>query len=127
MSLSLSNKTKEKLPVSRAQFLRIQNAVLGRAYTVSVAFVAPAEMKRVNRIYRRRNEATDILSFPLGGRSGEILLCMPEVRRQARLFERSPKNCLFFLFIHGLLHLKGMRHGGTMEKQEQKFRAKFGI
>ncbi|MDO8564980.1 MAG: rRNA maturation RNase YbeY [bacterium] len=124
---SISNRTKGKLLTSRTQLERIKKSIVGRSYELSVAFVGPAEIKRLNRIYRGQNEVTDILSFPLHGKSGEIIFCASEAKRQAGSFSRTPRNFMLFLLIHGLLHLKGYRHGGTMERQEIKFRKQFGI
>jgi ssRNA-specific RNase YbeY (16S rRNA maturation enzyme) len=42
-------------------------------------------------------------------------------------FDRTYENFLVFLFIHGLVHLKGYDHGDKMEKVEIKFRKKFNI
>ena len=106
---------------------RITAAILGDRYEASIAFVSPREMRRLNRLYRGKDEATDILSFPLGKKSGEILFCRSEVTKEAKRFGRSPANFLLFLLIHGLLHLKGFAHGGKMERAERMLRKKFGV
>ena len=113
--------------LSRALFLRMKDAVLGKPYRLSVAFVGKAEMRHLNRTYRGKNSSTDILSFPLGKGEGEIVFCMEDVRKMAPDFDRTPQNFLPFLFIHGLCHLKGMAHGSRMEGQEKKYRKKFNI
>ena len=46
---------------------------------------------------------------------------------EAKKFERTYENFLAFLFIHALVHLKGMDHGSTMESMEARYRKKFGI
>src|SRR3989338_6569316 len=117
----------KKLPVSRCVLLSMKNAVLGETYSLNVAFVSGRLIRAMNRNYRNKDEVTDILSFPLERNIGEIVLCIPEIRRQAPQFGRDFKNFAAFLFIHGLLHLKGMRHGSTMERQERKFRKKFNV
>ncbi|MDO8620387.1 MAG: rRNA maturation RNase YbeY [bacterium] len=119
--------TKAKPRVSRAFLLEAKNAVLGKRYELSVAFVTSSLMKAYNKKFRGKPVPTDILSFPLSALSGEILFSMAEVRKQAPLFGRTPENFLSFLFIHGLIHLKGYTHGSTMEAQEKKFRKKFNI
>lgn len=126
MSLHVSN-LPPKLPVPRAFFVSAKDAVLGKSYQLSIAFVAPSQMRRLNTTYRAKSSSTDILSFPLSPTSGEIVFCMKDVRREAPLFEHTPENFLKFLFIHGLLHLKGMEHGSRMEAQERKFRKKFDV
>ncbi len=126
VKLSLSNPP-PKPRISRAFFVSAKNAVLGKAYALSVAFVDAKEIRRLNRIYRGKDAATDILSFPLSKKEGEVVFCMQEVERQAPDFGCAPSNFLKFLFIHGLCHLKGMKHGSRMEAHEKKFRRKFKI
>ena len=113
--------------LSRALFSRMKDTVLGKSYRLSVAFVGKAEMRRLNRTYRKQDCPTDILSFPLSTDEGEVVFCTEEIRSQAPEFGRTPKNFLSFLFIHGLCHLKGMTHGSRMEGEEGKIRKKFGI
>ena len=84
-------------------------------------------MRKLNRMYREKDFATDILSFPLSKKTGEIVFCMKEVAARSKLFKKTEVHFLKFLFIHGLCHLKGMTHGSRMETQEIKFRKQFGI
>ena len=84
-------------------------------------------MRETNKLYRDKDYATDILSFELEKNAGEILICKTAARKKAKDFGRSFENYIAFLFIHGLCHLKGMQHGDTMERQEQKIRRQFGI
>ena len=123
-SLTVSSHTEQKPRISRALLLPVKDAVLGKHYELSVAFVGAAEMRRLNRTYRGKDTSTDILSFPLSKDSGEIVFSPADIRSQAPLFGREVKNFLLFLFIHGLLHLKGMRHGSRMEHEEEKIRRK---
>ena len=123
--LELSNTTKAKLP--RLAFLDIKNAVLGKNYELSLAFVSAAEIKRVNRIHRDIDKPTDILSFPLSETEGEMYICLTETKKEAKNFDRPYENFLAFLFIHGCVHLKGFDHGSTMERIERRFRKKFGV
>ncbi len=110
-------------PVAR----EIAAAILGDDYAISIAFVPPREMRRLNRLYRGTDAPTDILSFPLSPCAGEILFCRSEAAKEAKRFGRTPANFLLFLLIHGLLHLKGLRHGSKMEGEEIVFRKKFGV
>lgn len=110
-----------------ALFEQMKIAVLGKSYDLSVAFVSPARMKELNLSYRNINKPTDILSFPLSEKEGEIYICLSEAKKEAKKFDRAYENFLGFLFIHGLVHLKGFDHGSTMESIEARFRKKFGI
>ncbi|MEK7095290.1 MAG: rRNA maturation RNase YbeY [Patescibacteria group bacterium] len=105
----------------------MKNAVLGKSYDLSVAFVSSARMKELNRTYRQINKPTDILSFPLSKKEGEIYICISEAKKEAKKFDRKINNFISFLFIHGLVHLKGFDHGSTMESIEARFRKKFGV
>lgn len=124
-AFSFHNETKAKMPV--LVFSRMKDAVLGNKYDLSVAIVGSARMRALNKHYRGLDKPTDILSFPLSKKEGEIYICLSETKKEAEKFERTYDNFLLFLFIHGLVHLKGYDHGAIMESIEQKFRKKFGI
>lgn len=91
-------------------FEQIKNKVLGSNYELSLVFASDALTWRLNRIYRGIDKPTNVLAFPLSKTSGEIFIN----RSRAKPFS------VKYLFIHGLLHLKGMRHGDTMERAEKK-------
>ncbi len=126
-SVTVTHTTKLKPRVSRAFLHSVKDDVLGKEYELSVAFVGNTEIRKLNGKFRGKAEPTDILSFSLSSTSGEIVLCMAEVAKQAPFFGRSTPNFLKFLFIHGLLHLKGYTHGSTMERAEEKIRKEFNI
>jgi probable rRNA maturation factor len=127
MSLALSFLSKNKPRISRALLRRMKDAVLGKHYILSVVFTNLAQMRRLNRAYRGKNEPTDILSFPLSKTEGEVFIAPSVARREAKKFGMPFEDLLRFLVIHGLLHLKGMKHGSRMEKLEAKFGKQFGI
>lgn len=122
---SITNTTKAKLP--SLAFEAMKNAVLGKKYELSVIIVSKSEIKKLNKEYRDINENTDILSFPLSDKFGEIYINPDMTKVMAKKFEREYENFFGFLFIHGLVHLKGFDHGSTMESIEASFRKKFGI
>jgi probable rRNA maturation factor len=124
-NLEIINKTKGRLP--SLPFEPIKLAVLGEKYELSLAFISASEIQKLNIIYRNINKPTDILSFPLSKTSGEIFICPSETKKMMTEFERTYENFLAFLFIHGLVHLKGYDHGDKMEKIEEKFRKKFEV
>ncbi|MCX6701750.1 MAG: rRNA maturation RNase YbeY [Candidatus Zambryskibacteria bacterium] len=128
---TITNKTKSTLP--RVPFANIKNVVLGKKYSLSLVFIGEKKSIDLNLSYQGKNKPTNILSFPLdkngpgcAGR-GEIFITLTLAKKEAGLFDRKPDNFVAFLFIHGLLHLKGMRHGSTMEGAEKKLRKKFNI
>ncbi|MEK7662357.1 MAG: rRNA maturation RNase YbeY [Patescibacteria group bacterium] len=124
-NLSITNTVKGKLP--RLPFLKLKNAILGEKYELSVVFVSPEKAKKLNLAHRGKNKPANVLSFPLSKNSGEIFLCVPEIKKSAKDFDRQGGRLVGFFFIHALVHLKGNRHGSTMEKTEEKFRKVFDI
>ena len=116
---TIRNSTKGKLP--RLPFVCIKEAILGVDYELGVSFVSPKRQKEINKKYRSIDKTTNILSFPLSKTSGDISFDLIKVKKEAPLFEMSYTNFLKYLFIHGLLHLKGMDHSAIMERQEKKF------
>lgn len=113
-SISIRNMTATRVP--RVAFDAHKREVLGSSYELSLAFAPPREALRLNRTYRKRTYAPNILSFPLGPRSGEIVICPSVAKRQAKKEGESYVRFVERLFIHGLLHLKGHRHGSRMER-----------
>jgi len=105
--------------------------------TVSVALVSDNRIRALNRTYRRRNYATDVLSFPANRESripnpflGEIVIAKGVAKRQAREAGHSETTELRVLALHGLLHLLGYDHehdDGRMRRVEQRLRRKGGL
>jgi len=122
---SLTNGTRH--PVPRVPFSNFAENILGRHYELSVVLVGDTRMQRLNRSYRNKDTTTDILAFPLEKNSGEIILNVRKARAKAKKFGMTPNDYLNFVFIHGLLHLKGMDHGRTMERLEDTWCRKFGV
>ena len=58
---------------------------------------------------------------------GEIIICPQVAKREAKNFDLSIDGYIAYLFIHGLVHLKGHDHGDTMDKLEQKFMRQFAV
>ena len=80
---------------------------------VSLAFVSPQIMKKLNKAYRGKDSVTDVLSFgdeADGAFIGEILICLSRAKQQAKFVGWSLKRELVKLLIHGYLHLLGYDH-----------------
>ena len=120
---SIINKTRGTLP--RLPFLDIKNDILGKNYSLSMAFVDEKESRTINKEYRKKDKPTNILSFLLHKNEGEIILCPSVVKKEAENFDRTFRQFLGFLVIHGMLHLKGHEHSSTMEKAEAKYDKKY--
>lgn len=111
----------------KALIMEMKDEILGKDYDLSFAFIDAKEIKKLNLTYRNKDKATDVLSFPLSEKEGEIYICKSEAKKEAEKFERNEENFIKFLFIHALVHLKGYDHSSKMENIEAKFRKKFGI
>jgi probable rRNA maturation factor len=105
----------------------IKDAILGKSYTLSLAFVGSKRAQALNISYRQKDYVPNVLSFPLDAHTGEIFICPEVARKQAKDFNLSVEGYIVYLFIHGCVHLKGYDHGDTMDKLEQKFLKKFHI
>ncbi len=124
-SITTTQKTAPK--VNGAVFEQMKNIALGKKYNLSLVFIGDKKSKELNKTYRQKDYPTDILSFSIDSKSGEIFINPKVAKKKAKLFNRTESNYLDFLFIHGLFHLKGMDHGRIMEKEEEKLRKKFNI
>lgn len=105
----------------------VKNDILGRDYSLSVALITEKKSREINKKYRKKDKPTNVLSFPLRKNEGEILLCRSVIKREAkeRKFDKSFEELMGFLVIHGMLHLKGMKHGEKMEKLESFYCKKY--
>jgi probable rRNA maturation factor len=80
--------------------------------------VGKKRMCTLNKTYRQKDYATDVLSFTADKNLGEIFINPNVAQSKSKNFEMSYGNYLLFLVIHALLHLKGLDHGDKMEKYE---------
>lgn len=108
-------------------YQEMKDAVLGKHYDLSLTFVGPAQAKKLNEQYQKKDYVPNVLSFPLDVSHGEIIICPAVAKTQAKDFDLSIDGYIAYLFIHGLVHLKGHDHGATMDRLEQKFLRQFSI
>ena len=101
---------------------------------VVVAIVTDARMRQFNAQFRKKDYATDVLSFPsiAPGELGEIAIASGVCRRQAKSAGHSEAIELRVLALHGLLHLMGYDHddradNGEMRRVEERLRKKAGL
>lgn len=104
-------------------FLAIKEKVLGKSYELSISFVDEKVAKALNKKHRNKTYIPNTLSFSLSKKNGEIVMCIPAIKKEYKKFGMSYKKYLTFLLIHSMLHLKGYEHGSTMEDKEQKYLA----
>jgi probable rRNA maturation factor len=119
--VTITNKTKGTPTRVGVPFVLIKDKILGKKYDLSISFLTSLEQKKINKKYRGKDKTTNVLSFSLSTNSGEITFDPIQVKRDAPLFDMTYPEFLKYLFIHGLLHLKGFEHSSTMEKEEKKY------
>ena len=94
--------------------------------TIDFVLVNDHEIRQLNKKFRGKDKATDVLAFPMeeDGILGDIAISTATTKRNAKRYGVSYKSELKRLFIHGVLHLAGYKHGREMrsaEKTYQKF------
>lgn len=104
-----------------------------------VVFVSDRAIKDLNRRFRARNHATDVLSFPIeatqfersfGSHLGDVVISVERAAAQAKEHGLGFQNEVEQLILHGLLHLCGYDHEtdtGQMNRLELRLRKRLGI
>ena len=108
------------------QVVRRAARVAGGAGTVMLA--SDRTVRRLNARHRGRNKPTNVLTFE----SGDIVLALGVVRREARAQGRRPADHLAHLVVHGALHLQGHDHdhpgdARRMEMEEARLLRRIGV
>jgi probable rRNA maturation factor len=119
---------------SPAKLRRWARAAARGATALTLRVVGQTEARKLNRKYRGKNSATNVLSFPYDESdaiAGDIVLCAPVIRREALRQRKSLDAHFAHLVVHGVLHLRGYDHGDAraaarMETLEKGILAKLG-
>ena len=90
---------------------------------LTLRVVGTAEGRLLNRSFRKRDYATNVLSFSYGRRHGDVVLCHPVIAKEARQQGKSLRAHYAHLTVHGVLHLRGHDHlrkseAARMERME---------
>jgi probable rRNA maturation factor len=113
-------------------------AAVGIEGEVHVLLADDATLRRLNRTFRGKNTATDVLSFPAGdagdgngsGVAGDLAISLETAARQAVRFGHSLRDEVRVLLLHGTLHLAGFDHeadSGEMTAREAELRRELGL
>jgi len=119
--------------VTLARHLREAQATVGLRGEVTVLLTTDDGIRGLNRRFRKKNKATDVLSFPVegfGGIAGDLAISVETAARQAAEQGHRLSVELRVLMLHGLLHLAGFDHetdAGEMARKERRLRAKLGL
>ena len=131
--MATSNQRGGNVPSSLRRFLQRAKKEIGLRGEVNVLLTGNSKMRALNRMFRKKNKATDVLSFPAAnenGIAGDIAISKAIARQQARRLGHSLEQELKVLVLHGLLHLAGYDHEsdqGEMLRAERRLRAKLKL
>ncbi len=110
--------------VARGVMRRVMRAIASeikvlKPFKVSIAFVCAREIRRLNRVYRGKDQVTDVLSFDMDDEEflGEVLIDYEQAKRQAKEMKHTIGNEIIFLIVHGVLHLFGHDHERPLDRK----------
>ncbi len=98
---------------------------------LSIVLVGQGRMRELNKKYRKKNKVTDVLTF--GDGLNEIVICLREVKKNAKGFKSSFEKELARVLIHGILHLSGYNHERSemrakkMEDKQNYYLSRFNL
>lgn len=118
-----------------ARFLGRAQRAAGLRGEVNVLLTSTQEIRDLNRRYRGKNQATDVLSFPTDGGTGkgfagDIAISADLAARAGQQFGHALAEEVKVLLLHGVLHLAGYDHerdNGRMARKEERLRAQFHL
>ena len=124
----------ERLP-DRSQVRRWAKATLEADVQATVRFVDAREGRALNRDFRGKDYATNVLTFVYEEQPviGDLVICLPVVAREAKVQGKPFKVHLAHMVVHGMLHLQGYDHetgaadAARMEARECAILTRFGI
>ena len=139
IALAVQNATRAKDLPAPSTLRRWLERALARDADVTLRFVESTEGRALNAAYRGRDHATNVLTFRYDGNgarrsgalAGDIVLCVPVLRREARMQRKRFRAHCAHLVIHGALHLAGYDHESAkdakvMEALEAELLASLG-
>jgi probable rRNA maturation factor len=134
---SSSSKKNLRLPSARTlgRFLSEAQAAVRLKGEVTVLLTTDAAIRKLNRQFRSKDKATDVLSFPAEGIgaegiAGDLAISVPTALKQAVEQGHPLATEIKVLLLHGLLHLAGYDHEadeGKMARREGLLRARLGL
>lgn len=138
-------------PMALRRFARLLETEVAKGRAFDCLITGDAELRRLNREFRGKDCATDVLSFPAappllpaglkrtsrtpraktgGATLGDIAISVARAREQARRLGHSTEDEIRILMLHGVLHLVGMDHetdGGRMARAERRWQARLRL
>jgi len=112
LSLAVQYAAKPEGAPTRQQLRKWVLAALESDAEVTLRLVGSEEGRQLNRDYRGKDYATNVLTFPLNDEPlmGDIVLCAPVVAQEAAEQDKTLEAHYAHLVVHGVLHLQGYDH-----------------
>ena len=108
------------------------DALNRKAVLLTVRLVDDLEMQKLNKKFRDRLGSTNVLSFPFQlppglpeltpTELGDIVVCLPQVKREAFEQSKTVEDHLAHIIVHGVLHLNGFDHHHIKEEKEMQYK-----
>lgn len=135
MDLQVVTHIDEKVEDRESFFLKIFEKTMAKISSlkkiegvIELNIVDENSMREINLLHRKKDYATDVLSFPYLDSvdiiKGEIFICMRVAEKQALEKKHNLERELEILFVHGLLHVAGYDHNNDEEEKEMEEMAK---
>ena len=125
LALSIQQLTRFSGLPARSTLKRWIAAALERDAELTLRFVDSREGRRLNREFRGKDYATDVLTFNYMTEPkvrADIVICVPAVAREARARRKPSSEHLAHLIVHATLHAHGYRHGSRRHTQAMEAR-----
>jgi probable rRNA maturation factor len=130
-TVSFRRAAQDLRPRALAAFARKLEREVAKGARFDCLITGDAELRRLNRDFRGKDYATDVLSFPgQDGHLGDLAISAARARAQAREFGHSAEDEVRILMLHGVLHLLGHDHetdSGRMARVEKRWRKQLGL
>ncbi len=135
LSLSIQGAHRFRGLPARSTLMRWVRGALDRRADLTLRFVGTREGRRLNREFRGRDHATNVLTFEHQRAPAvwaDVVICVPVLVGEARAQGKSLRNHIAHLVVHGVLHAQGWDHrsqgdAGRMETREIEVLSHFGI
>lgn len=129
IEIAISRTVRGELP--RIPFVKMAQLALPSPYSLSLVLCSDALARRIGKKYKTDKKkpasyAPNVLSFPLTRAEGEVFLNVKKARREAKALGIPYAHRIAHLFVHGCLHLRGIRHGRKMDRAEDRMLLRFG-
>ncbi len=117
------------IKVKKVVSTALRVADFNKSGQLTVSLVSGADIRHLNKKYRFQDKVTDVLSFPLLTKDfqawpgqplelGDIVICYPQIVRQAKTFKRSVQYEFCLMLVHGTLHLLGYDHERSAKQEK---------